>query len=136
MIHVKISNRGKEDRIRFPCTEGELSRKLEEIGAYGAQEAPHFYIEKGNRPQRVCRFGRAVCRPGCVKLSGNQARVCDYDWVLGLKKQCEQADVSFYFKQTGARLKKDGKLYRIARQHQHAQARKAGINYWREGRET
>ena len=73
MIHVNISNRGKEDRIRFPCTEGELSRKLEEIGAYGAQEAPHFYIEKGNRPQRVCRFGRAVCRPGCVKLSGKTA---------------------------------------------------------------
>ena len=62
--------------------------------------------------------------------SGNQARVCDYDWVLGLKKQCERADVSFYFKQTGARLKKDGKLYRIAREHQYAQARKAGIDYW------
>lgn len=62
--------------------------------------------------------------------SGTQARICDYDWILDLRKQCEQADVSFYFKQTGARLKKDGKLYRIAREHQHAQARKAGINYW------
>lgn len=51
MIHVKISNRGKEDHIRFPCTEGELFRKLEEIGAYGAQEAPHFYIEKGIVPK-------------------------------------------------------------------------------------
>ncbi len=53
MIYVKISNRGKEDRIRFPCTEGELSRKLEEIGAYGGQEAPHFYIEKGIVPKEL-----------------------------------------------------------------------------------
>jgi hypothetical protein len=36
--------------------------------------------------------------------------------------------VAFYFKQTGARFQKDGRLYRIPRRLQHAQARKAGIN--------
>lgn len=60
--------------------------------------------------------------------SGNEARVCDYDWVLNLREQCKEAGVSFRFKQTGARLKKDGKIYRILRRYQHLQARKAGID--------
>lgn len=62
--------------------------------------------------------------------SGSDARVCDYDWILDLRRQCVAAGVPFYFKQTGARLRKEGKVYRIRRQYQHAQARKAGINYF------
>lgn len=60
--------------------------------------------------------------------SGNNARLCDYDWILDIRQQCAEAGVHFWFKQTGARFKKDGKIYRILRKHQHAQARKAGIN--------
>jgi hypothetical protein len=36
--------------------------------------------------------------------------------------------VPFRFKQTGANFSKDGKIYRIPRKLQHAQARKANIN--------
>ena len=36
---------------------------------------------------------------------------------------------SFWFKQTGYRLLKGEREYKIARQFQHTQARKAGINY-------
>ena len=61
--------------------------------------------------------------------SGNEARVCDYDWILDLREQCITKGVSFHFKQTGARFKKDGKYYRIKRQFQHKQARKAGIDW-------
>jgi hypothetical protein len=61
--------------------------------------------------------------------SGAQARPCDYGWVLGIRTQCVAAGVPFRFKQTGAQFIKDGKLYRIERKFQHAQARKAGINY-------
>ena len=60
--------------------------------------------------------------------SGQEARECDYRWILALRRQCESARVDFHFKQTGARLRKDGRLYRIPRRHQHAQARKAGID--------
>lgn len=60
--------------------------------------------------------------------SGNEARVCDYDWVLSLREQCKEAGVCFNFKQTGARFKKDGKIYIIPRRHQHSQAKKAGID--------
>lgn len=61
--------------------------------------------------------------------SGPDARVCDYDWVLGIRQQCVEADIPFLYHQTGARLLKAGRLYRIRRVCQHAQARKAGIDY-------
>lgn len=60
--------------------------------------------------------------------SGSKARVCDYDWVLDIKNQCSKNGVAFTFKQTGAKLKKGGKVYRIERKYQHSQARKANIN--------
>ena len=65
--------------------------------------------------------------------SGNDARPCDFDWVLSIRRQCLDADIPFCYHQTGARLVKDGRLYRIRRRFQHAQARKAGIDYkvWR-----
>lgn len=60
--------------------------------------------------------------------SGSQARVCDYEWVLGIREQCVAAGVGFVFKQTGARFRKDGRVFAIAGHLQMAQARKAGID--------
>lgn len=60
--------------------------------------------------------------------SGPNARPCDYNWILALRKTCQEAHVPFWFKQTGAKFIKDGILYNIRRQFQHSQARKAGIN--------
>ncbi len=60
--------------------------------------------------------------------SGNEARLCDYDWVLSLRDQCAARNLPFTYHQTGARLVKDGRLYHIRRQFQHSQARKAAIN--------
>jgi len=60
--------------------------------------------------------------------SGAEARVCDYAWVLDLRRQCVEANVSFEYHQTGAKLLKDGKLYHISRDKQHEQAKKAGID--------
>lgn len=61
--------------------------------------------------------------------SGEQARVCDYDWILSLRRQCMENGVPFTFKQTGARLRKAGRMYRIPRRQQHVQARRANINW-------
>ena len=60
--------------------------------------------------------------------SGEDARPCHYDWVLDIRRQCLEAGVSFHFRQTGARFVKDGKGYRIRKDLQQAQARKAGID--------
>ena len=61
--------------------------------------------------------------------SGKEARMCDYEWVLDIRQQCIDANVGFWFKQTGSYLLKEGHEYKIARQFQHSQARKAGLNY-------
>lgn len=60
--------------------------------------------------------------------SGWDARVCHYDWVLHIRRQCVDHGIPFWFKQTGSKFLKDGKLYNVPRQFQHKQARKAGIN--------
>jgi len=61
--------------------------------------------------------------------SGYEARPCNYDWVLEIRNLCVENGVSFWFKQTGAKFVKDGRMYHIGRQLQHLQARKAGINF-------
>ena len=61
--------------------------------------------------------------------SGPNARVCNYDWVLDIHRQCIEADVGFDYHQTGAKLLKGGKLYNIPRNMQGEQAKKANIDY-------
>lgn len=60
--------------------------------------------------------------------SGTATRPCDFDWVLSIRRQCVAQHVPFVFRQTGARLIKNGKLYTIPRRLQFSQARKANIN--------
>jgi protein gp37 len=76
---------------------------------------------------------RAYLTPAITQVlvggeSGSGARVCDYDWVLHIREQCVDAGVKFYFKQTGYRFCKQGKLYTVQRKYQHSQAKKAGID--------
>ncbi|MDD3036588.1 DUF5131 family protein [Bacteroides sp.] len=67
--------------------------------------------------------------------SGNEARPCDFDWVMDLHNVCVDSNIAFWFKQTGAKFVKDDKLYSIKRQFQHSQARKANINLeWHKSR--
>jgi protein gp37 len=61
--------------------------------------------------------------------SGVEARICDYDWILDIRRQCLESNVPFRFHQTGAKLLKNGRIYRIPRKFQIAQAYKANINY-------
>lgn len=60
--------------------------------------------------------------------SGYEARPCDFEWVMDLRRICVENKVEFWFKQTGSKFVKDGKTYNVKRQFQHSQARKAGIN--------
>lgn len=61
--------------------------------------------------------------------SGKDARVCDYDWVLFIREQCIKSGLPFRFKQTGARFKKEGRVYLIERKFQEIQAQKADIDW-------
>ena len=72
--------------------------------------------------------GGKIRRVTCGGESGPGARVCDYDWILFSREQCARQKVAFYFKQTGANFRKDGKCYRIPRSLQLSQAQKAAID--------
>ncbi|MBK5723087.1 DUF5131 family protein [Dysgonomonas sp. Marseille-P4677] len=61
--------------------------------------------------------------------SGKDARECNFDWVIELQSLCIEQNVSFWFKQTGTKFIKDERQFLIQRRLQHAQARKASINY-------
>ena len=76
------------------------------------------YLGMGDKIEKVVAGGE----------SGMNARVCNYDWILKIREQCRLNNVEFWFKQTGYRFVKDGKLYLIERKFQHSQARKAGID--------
>ena len=65
----------------------------------------------------------------CRGESGENARPCDFGWVKELRRQCVRSGVEFYFKQTGAKFIKDGRLYRIERRLQMPQAKKSGYSY-------
>lgn len=61
--------------------------------------------------------------------SGPEARLCDFEWVLDILRQCKQANVSFSFKQTGACFKAHGRIYKIPRHLQSSQAHKSGAYF-------
>lgn len=61
--------------------------------------------------------------------SGSEARLCRYEWILDLRRQCMLRGIPFRFMQTGARFERDGIVYWIPRKFQHSQAKKAGLDY-------
>lgn len=61
--------------------------------------------------------------------SDYNARVLDYDWVLDIREQCIEKNVSFEFRQCGTNFIKDGKLYKLKTKDLCIQARQANINY-------
>lgn len=65
----------------------------------------------------------------CGGESGDNARVCDFAWILETMEQCVKYDVSFWFKQTGAKFKKGNRIYQIERKDQMIQASKAGVDF-------
>lgn len=65
----------------------------------------------------------------CGGESGEDARVCDFAWILDTMNQCVAYDVPFHFKQTGALFQKGDKVYHINRAEQMIQAKKAGVDF-------
>ena len=49
----------------------------------------------------------------CGGESGENARICNYNWIINTRNQCIKYQVPFYFKQTGANFIKNNKLYKI-----------------------
>lgn len=57
------------------------------------------------------------------------ARFLDYDWVLNIRRQCINKNVSFTFRQCGTNFIKEGRLYKLQTRDLCKQAKLAKIDY-------
>jgi protein gp37 len=60
--------------------------------------------------------------------TSREARVCDYDWVLNIRKQCVKSDTTFWFKNTGSLFKRNGVTEKINPFKQNGLAKELDIN--------
>jgi len=60
--------------------------------------------------------------------TSREARECVYDWVLNIREQCVAAGVTFWFKNTGSRFKRDGVVQKINPYKQNSLAKELGIS--------
>ncbi len=60
--------------------------------------------------------------------TGREARICDYDWVLGIRRQCLNSGTTFWFKNTGSLFRKDGVVRNINPFKQSGMAKEMGID--------
>ena len=68
----------------------------------------------------------------CVIVGGESdiyARPLNYDWVLHIREQCVNQNVSFEFRQCGTHFVKDAKMYKLQTKDLMKQAKLAGIDY-------
>ena len=118
------------ENVTFCCTCENRVRAAQRLPLFSVLPIKHKMIVCEPLLERVCikpyLAGIELVIAGGE--SGPEARECDFDWFADLSAQCAEEGVAFRFKQTGARFRKDGKLYRIPRALQHSQARLAGID--------
>ncbi len=76
------------------------------------------------------KYHTEIEKVSCGGESGEDARVCDYGWILNTLTQCVEYGVPFHFHQTGYNFRRSGRVYHIDRKDQHRQAEKAGVDYW------
>ncbi len=60
--------------------------------------------------------------------SGDNGRLCKFEWVTDIFRQCRDTGTGFHFKQTGTHFEKDGRVYTVPRYIQASQAEKAGLD--------
>lgn len=60
--------------------------------------------------------------------NGRDARECDYEWILDIRKQCVDAGITFWFKSTGTFFKRDGIVEKINPFKQGSTAKELNIS--------
>ena len=60
--------------------------------------------------------------------TSRDARVCNYNWILDIREQCVQANVTFWFKNTGSLFQHDDVLEKINPFKQTTRAKELNIN--------
>lgn len=119
------------ENVSIFCTCENRKRVLERLPFFTSLPIKHKHIVCEPLLERVnlLPYLKGIETVTAGGESGINARECDFDWMLDLRAQCIEANVTFNFKQTGANFIKNGKRYSVLRRFQHSQARSAGINF-------
>ncbi len=120
------------DNVRIGCTVENQARADARLPVFLALPIKHRAIIAAPLLERLdisAYLGRSIEEVSVGGESGTNARLCSYDWVVALRRQCADKAVPFRFHQTGAHFMKDGKRYNIPRAAQHTQAQKAGLDF-------
>lgn len=120
------------DNVIVCCTVENQKRADERLPVFLSLPIKHRWIFCEPLLERIDiekYLGTGIDKVSVGGESGSNARVCDFEWVKYLSVQARRKNVSFTYHQTGAKLLKDGRLYRIDRKFQHSQAKKAGLDY-------
>ena len=117
-------------RIYICCTMESQRRVDERLPIFRALPLDHREIIVEPMLEAV-DFHGSLQGIDCITVggeSGRDARPCHYEWVLDVRRQCQEAGIGFHFMQTGANFHKDGKNYRLTHRLQISQAARANIN--------
>jgi len=79
-------------------------------------------------PIDLSPYFKGIDRVSVGGETSREARVCDYSWVTDIRRQCAEADVSFWFKNTGSLFRRNGELSRINPYQQSKRAKELDIN--------
>jgi len=60
--------------------------------------------------------------------TSRSARECNYDWVLSIREQCVENNVTFWFKNTGSLFRQAGELQKINPFKQNGRAKELGFD--------
>lgn len=60
--------------------------------------------------------------------TGREARECDYDWVLRIREQCQNAGITFWFKNSGSFFRRNGEVQKVNPFKQSGLAKELAIN--------
>lgn len=81
--------------------------------------------------EEICLAPYLDGRIECVSVggeSGENARICDFEWVMKIRDDCAAARVNFHYHQTGSKILKNGRIFEIPRNMHQIQAQKAKID--------
>lgn len=119
-----------KERIHIACTMENQRRADERLALFLHAPLAHRDIIVEPMLEAV-DFRGALSGIECIIVggeSGLSARPCRYEWILDIRRQCQEAGIGFHFQQTGGNFYKDGKHYQIPHRLQIEQAAKANIN--------
>jgi protein gp37 len=118
------------DNVNMGCTVENRSMADQRLPLFLSYPMKHRFIACAPilGPMNLSKYLHGIEHVTVGGETGREARICDYDWVLGIRDQCVEAGVTFWFKNTGSFFRKDGDVQKVNPFKQNSLAKELDIN--------